>query len=117
MARTELTVQALSGSYPSAGSTLTYAAGDVANGNAFKMGGKELLLARNVSADTDYYITIDSVANALGRQADITEEDIAFGTTRVYGPFTDLKGWRQSDGMLYINVENADIELAVVTVL
>lgn len=113
MARTALTKTTAPGCYVPTFTEVTMNAADVANGNYFVMTGRELLVMRNSSADTDYYVTIDSVDDPFGRQEDITQVDIGFGDVVVWGP-VQLEGWRQSTGWLHINAENAAILIGVI---
>jgi hypothetical protein len=75
--------------------------------------GREVIIARNVSADTNYDVIITSAASSrTGRTGSLTYE-LAFGEQIQIGPL-GIDGWKQSDGMLYFAGEAADIEFAVV---
>jgi len=113
LARTNLTKTNAPGRYATTGANLTLANGDVVNGNQFKSTGKELLVARNTDGVTPYYLSVTSAADPYGRTGDISQHDLAPGETHVFGPFP-VQGWQQSDGNIYVNAENAAIELAVV---
>lgn len=115
MARTVVAKSNALGPYKGAWDTLTMAAGDVANGNYFVLTGKEILVMYNSSADTAYHVTIHSVDDSFGRQEDITEVDIPFGTYRMFGPIY-LEGWAQTNNWLHVNVENAAILLGVIVI-
>jgi hypothetical protein len=110
---TELTKSTAPGAYPTAGVAVAFAAADVAGKNYFIGTGRELVIARNTSADTPYTITIVSAADEMGRTGNITAESIAFGVTRMYGPFA-RSGWAQSTGHVHLEAENAAIEFAVI---
>jgi hypothetical protein len=110
---TELTKSTAPGGYPTAGVAVTFAAADVAGKNYFISTGRELLVARNTSADTPYTITIVSAADEMGRTGNITAESIAFGVTRMYGPFP-RSGWSQSTGHINVEAANEAIEFAVI---
>jgi hypothetical protein len=118
MARLALTPQTLLGSYPAlpltanaADVTFTAAGASFADGAGFPLTGGEILLAKNANAGAQT-VTITSVADELKRTGDITTYSIGIGEIAVFGPF-DIKGWRQSDGKLYIAASAADISFAV----
>lgn len=92
----------------------TMTAGDASNGNTVPwVGNRMMLLLQNVSTDTDYYVTVTSVADRFGRTtAILTQYDVNFGGDPE-GIILDREGWQQSDGALYIDVENAAVEFAV----
>lgn len=110
MVRTLLTPVTLPTAYSLTPATVTWDAGDVANGNAFVMTGREILLARNVNAGAQT-ITITSVA-INGRLGHISAYSIGAGLTKVFQQFP-FAGWRQSDSRLWIDVGHADVLLAV----
>lgn len=114
MARTELTVTTLQGAYGAYGANeadVTMAAADVANGNTVEMQEGDILLAHNTGG-APYYLTIDGVADPYGRDTGIEQYDIDADELAVFGPY-QFPGWRQSDGGLYIDAENAAIRLGV----
>lgn len=111
MAATALTVTEISSLYPSAGDEFAFEASDPTNTNTFTLTGREIILALNSSADTEYDITISSTPDAQGRTGDLVET-IPFGEYRVYMLAT--RGWRNSSRKVVIDTENADILLAVI---
>jgi hypothetical protein len=113
MARTALTPNTGVVTNPAAGAALVWTAADVANGNKVALTGKELVLAWNTHATTPYTVTMTSAADGLGRTKDITTESIAAGDIHQFG-VPQLEGWRQSDGTLSLNAENAAIKFAIV---
>lgn len=113
MARTTLTKSDAPGSYPTAGVTVTFTAADTTNGNQFKMTANDLLLVRAVGASGTF--TITTVANERGRTGNITTEAIADGAFKVLGPFKETRGWRQTDGYLYVTGSAAEVLFAVIT--
>lgn len=117
MARTAISIQTPVtpfGAVTAGDLDITFAAGDAANGNYFTCTGKELLLAYNSDGANPYYITIDSVDDEKGRQEDITEYSLAAGDyVAITVGMTNQKGWKQTNGQIYVNVENAAVELAV----
>ncbi len=116
MPRTALTVVALPTPYVTTGPVdpgLT--AGDVANGNDFTLTGDEIVIVRNVNVAAKT-ITITSFSSPItGRVGHITAFSIPAAGIRVFQKFT-VAGWRQADGKLYIDVEHADVEIAVVRI-
>lgn len=116
MARTELTVTDLVGPYPSlqpAANALdvTFAACDTVNGNYFDASGEDILLAWNDGGADAYYFTITSVVDAKNRTGDITEYDVGIDEIAAF----KLKnlGWRQTDGGIYVDGENASLKFAI----
>ena len=113
MARTDITPLTIPTRWATTPLEITPVAADVGNGNSFTLSGDEILITYNSSADTDYYVTIDSVADTFGRESHITQFDIPFGDYYAFPRFA-VEGWIQSDGKLYIDCENAAILLMVI---
>lgn len=115
MARQVHAHQAGSGKYPVLADldALTWTAADVANFEETEYGDRVVILARNVSADTAYDVTITSIASSKTGRTGTLVKELAFGAQLIIGPL-GADGWRQSDGNLYFAGENADIEFAVV---
>ena len=113
MARTALTKTIAPGSFPTAGVVATFAAADVVNKNSFVMTSKEILLVKNAHATNPQTVTINSVADEMGRSGDITTFSIAAGDTAVFGPFKDKTGWAQSGGVMYLEGSTTDITFCV----
>lgn len=107
MARTTLTVTAPKGPHPGVVTAnlldVTYAAADQANGNQFQHTGKELLLMRNSHATNAGTVTVKSVADDFGRTQDITTYNLDAGEFAAF-LMTDTRGWRQGDGMIYLDI-------------
>ena len=97
----------------SAGQVLTWVAGDTVNHHSFVWTGKELLLAKNTHATTEYNVVIASVADGQGRQG-IINTPIPAGETAVFGPFVDPRGWVQDNGRINLQAGNAAVQLAIV---
>ena len=112
MPRTSVTKTNAPGPYPAAGVTLTFEVRN-ADGNKFIMTGNDLLIVRNTHASASASVTINSVANQLGRTKDITAQTVAASTDRVFGPFLSKDGWSQG-GELYFEASSNDISFAVV---
>ncbi len=113
MTRTLLTPVSLPGGYALVPATLPFVSGDVANGNAFAHTGQEILIAQNtdVAAKT---ITVTSKADpTYGRTGHISAYSIPAGEFRVFQKFP-IKGWRQTDNRIYVDVSHANVKLAVI---
>ena len=115
MPRTEITVNEAAERYPtlpvSANALdFSFTAGDVANGNAYVATGREVVIFRNVNAGAQTF-TLDSVADEQGRTGDITAYSLGAAEFAVLYP--PLRGFQQSDGMIYIDVSHADVTIAV----
>lgn len=118
MARTDLTVTPVVGPYPSLQPAalsldITFAAADVANGNQFAGSGEDILLVWNDGGAAAYYFTATSKADALNRTGDITQYDVAIDAISQF-KFKNL-GWRQADGKIYLDAENASLKFAVLS--
>jgi len=117
MARTALTVQTLKTPFQvitAGGADFTLAAGDgTGDGNSFVATGKELLIAHN-DGTAAYTVTIDSVADEKNREGDITSYSMAAGDRAAFTVgMTNEKGWKQTGGVIHVNVNNSAIKLAV----
>lgn len=115
MARTSITKSTLQGPYPTLPVTanlldLTFEAADVANKNQFAGAGDDILLAWNTGASA-YTVTFTSVADDKKRTGDVTTYSIGAGDIAAFR-FKDA-GWKQSDGKIYIEAENAAVKFAV----
>lgn len=113
MARTALPIESAPGSTPLTAETLTWTAADVANGNQFTLTGRELLLVSNVGAST-HTVTFQAVAVG-GRQDPLhnTAINVAAGAYVLFGDF-DTRGFKQTDGYLYVSANHAEIEFLVI---
>lgn len=118
MARTALTVQTTIAKHPASvaanAADFTFAAGDAGNGNYFVHTGRQLILARNTGAGART-ITLQSAPDVLNREQDITAYSIGAGEFAIFPQPLALDGWRQSNGQFYIDVEHAEVTLAVIT--
>lgn len=118
MPRTALTPQTAIAKHPGTlaanAADFTFAAGDASNGNYFVSSGNQLIVARNTGAGART-ITLTSAADSLNRLGTITAYSIGAGEFAVFTQGLTIDGWRQSDGQFYINVEHAEVTLAVIT--
>jgi hypothetical protein len=121
MARTNIVATALGavGSYPSAAQisgddmvpSLT-GTSDPTDRSTALIDGKTLLLAHNTDSGPQT-ITITSVADALNRTLDIAQT-LEAGEIWIFGPVKSL-GWNQSGNVLFIDVSDPKIQIAVLT--
>ncbi len=95
---------------------LTMTTGDAGNGHVTPIvDGKTVVLAYNSDAALARTITIASVADSLNRKGDITAYSLPIGVIATFGPFKQ-SGWNQSSPAgLWIDVSNAAMLLAVIT--
>jgi hypothetical protein len=96
---------------PADSADITFDAGDDVNGNAVQNAGNELVLVNNTGGGAGT-ITFTAAPDSIGRTGSISAYSVGAGEIAVFGPFPTSQ-WRQSDGMLYINVSAATMELAV----
>lgn len=115
MARTTLTPSVALGSYGAAGVVLTFTAADTTNQNRVLWTGRSLIIAKNTGASARTVTITSAPHGATGRLGSISAYSIAAGATAMLGPYSNPDGWRQSDGYLYLEANNAEVEFAVVT--
>lgn len=94
-----------------AGVVLTATAADPVNFQQTTHTGRELIIAHNTGA-VARTVTITS-APLFGRTKHITSDSIAAGAREVFGPFP-VAGWRQDDGNLYFQADNAEVTFSVI---
>lgn len=115
MARQVHTVRNGTGKYPTSAQLVPFAllAADDTNYEQCDFTGRETIIAYNSSTDTAYDVTIESVAsNRTGRSGNLVVE-VPFGEIVHIGPL-GLDGFKQSDGKLYFQGEDAAILFGVV---
>lgn len=84
--------------------------GDAVEGHVLANSGRERLFVRNASVDTGYDVTIRFNKTVDGQAVTSYVEEVAFGTTQVFGPF-DTENYGTS---VLIDVENANLKLRAV---
>lgn len=99
---------------PRSGTAVSWQPADVANGNAFRVTGREVLLVYN-SGDTAANLTIASIQDPYRRERDISES-IPANAYYLYGPFS-LEAWRQSDGNVYVNATSANVRFLLISLV
>lgn len=118
MARTTITAQAPLGAYPvlpisAAGADMIFTAtDDPLDRQTPLISGKTLVFAYNSGASART-ITFTSAEDTFHRKGDITAYSVAAGKVAMFGPFSS-GGWATS-GQLYIDISNAELRLAVIT--
>lgn len=118
MARTNIAAQSFIGAYPTlpigaGGADLTFSNGDVANGNSSALvDNKTVVLAYNTDSSA-HTVTFTSAPDTLNRAGDISAYSVAAGKVAAFGPFKAV-GWAVG-GVLEINVSDATMHLAVIT--
>ena len=111
-----LTVQTIKGPFDAiaaGGADFTLAAGST-DGDTFQCTGREILIAYNSDGANPYTITITSVDDEKGRSEDIAAYSLAAGDYAVFGVgLTNAKGWKNSSGLVAVDVENVAVKWAV----
>lgn len=114
MARQSLTKTSGTGRYPTAGVAVTMTAANTTDKEQFALTGREVILIHNTGASSRTY-TITSVADPFtGRSGDVSAVSIAAGAIHCIGPMGP-DGWRQTDGNLYLEANNAEVKFGVYT--
>lgn len=114
MAETALTKTVALGSYQSDITTLTMIAADTVNQNSFIASGKDLVILHNTGA-AQRTVTITSVADpSYGRSGDVSAVTIEIGEYCIFGPMK-LPGWENTDGLILIESNHAEVKIGVVT--
>ena len=94
------------------GADVAFTAADVSNKNSFVSTGREYIFAQNTGASA-YTVTVTSAADDLGRTKDIDAYSLGAGEFMVVGPVKQ-RGWRQSDGKVYLEAENAAVKFLII---
>ena len=119
MARTNIVAQSLLGSYPALpvspgaadpGFTST---SDPTDRVTALVDSKTIVIAKN-SDVSNHTITFTSVPDTLLRPGDITAYQVDAGDISIFGPFKNA-GWGQTGNLLFIDVSDAHVQLAVIT--
>lgn len=113
MVRVEIAKQVVKGPYADDALTVAMTAADPTNDHAADFFEGMMLLAINTHATTPYNVTVTSAPDSHGRTNDLVESAIAAGQILIFGPFT-RDGWRQTDGSLYFEADNAAVKFAVI---
>lgn len=116
VARTTLTPLSVAGPYPvlpvvADSLDFAFAAADNTNGNDFIITGKELLLVQN-SDSSAHTFTATSVPDQLNRTGDITTYSMAAGEFAAFS-FSNIAGWKQADGKVWLAANSNLIKFAV----
>lgn len=119
MARTTLTRTTPLGPYPTlqpaAGALdITMTAADIVNLNQFLLDGPIIVIAQNTDS-VARTITITSTTDPQNRSGDITTYSIAAGGLACIR-IDQYPGWKQSDGFLYLQANNALVKLGAIRI-
>lgn len=116
MARTTITAKTALGAYGdysvANAADFTFTAADASDKNQVVATNNDLVLAYN-SGGSPYTVTITSVDDPFGRSEDVSAYSLGAGEYAVFGPMKNL-GWKQSDGYLYFEANNASVKFAVI---
>lgn len=115
MPRVEITVQTGTGKYPTLAQLdpFAFTACHATDLNECDFTGREVIIAYNSSADTNYDFTVESLASQrTGRTLNLVKE-IPFGEHIVIGPL-GVDGFAQTGNKLYFTAENAAILVGIV---
>lgn len=105
---------AINGTITAGAAALNWTACDSVNGNSVILTGREVLLIQNSGA-SPYTVTVSSVADQLGRFADITAYSLPATSFAFFGPFP-LNGWAQTTNPRTLNFtgSNVAVKFAVI---
>ena len=92
---------------------LAAAAGDAVLGNAVVCTGKELVFVTNTDAGDPHSITFTAIDDSIGRGGTLVYA-VGASEMAVLGPFAVEYFKQSADGMLYIDVDDAQLEIAVI---
>lgn len=93
---------------------LVTTAADVSNKNqvAYGNASRLLIIAINTHTATSYTVSITSAPDAFGRLGDIATYQLEAGNAMIM--ILNRDGWRQSDGQLYLEANNASVVFGAV---
>jgi hypothetical protein len=93
---------------------LVWTDSDSGDGMQFTASGKDILLVRNdeVSAQT---VTITTADDDIGRSGEVDAYSVGAGEIAVFGMF-NTQHWRQTDGMVYVDMSDDGVQIIVVRV-
>lgn len=90
---------------------VVFTAADISNLNQFRLETGDIVLAWNSGA-SPYTVTLTSVVDEKNRTGDVTAYSLAAADVMVFGPLQQ-KGWRQTDGFMYLQASNALVKFAI----
>lgn len=113
MARQTLTKTTVPGPNPTAGAAVTMTAADTTNKEQFAVSDGDVILVQNTGGST-YTYTVKSVADPIyGRTGDVNAVSIAAGA--IHAVRVGVEGWRQTDGYVYLEANNAAVKWGILT--
>lgn len=116
MGRTTLTRTTPLGPYPSLpvsadGLDGVWTAADVSNKNQFVLDGPHLVQFWNSGA-SPYTVTLTSTVDPQNRTGDVTAYSLAAGDIGEF-KVDQYSGWRQTDGYMYLEANNAAVKFNI----
>jgi hypothetical protein len=114
MPRTAIAVTNVPTPYDVDGETVTLTNADTVNHHDFDATRAELLLVLNTDAAVARTVTIKAVADRFGRAVDSLFAVPALGY-RVFN-LRALEGWQQTTGKIHVDVDHANLRLAVLRI-
>lgn len=106
----QLTVKDIPGAYDDQMDTPGFESAS-AGGDSFTVTGEEYILLKNDDS-VDTQVTINSVADDLGRKNDLTDTVPASGGITIVGPMK-REGWEQGDGTIKITYPDGPGQISV----
>jgi len=96
---------------------LVFQAADTVNQNQFALGfGKYVVLARNTHATTTYTVTFTSAVDPrTKRSGNITAYSLEAGDQMAF-LIDSQDGWKQTDGMFYLEANNASVQFCILRI-
>jgi hypothetical protein len=121
MARTNISTQSPLGPYPAGGSVsaaaldLAWTAADATNHNKFKFSGSDVVLVWNTDSGS-HNLALTSAPDEHGRSADIASYAVGAGKISLFDFRNGAAGWKQSDGNVYLQADDATVKFAVLSI-
>ncbi len=117
MARTTLTRTTPLGPYPSLpvsanGLDVVMTAADIANNNQILLDGPMIVIAQNTDT-VDRTITLTSSSDPQNRTGDIFAYTLSADEIAAF-KIDQVAGWKQADGYLYLQANNAAVKLGAI---
>ena len=117
MGRTTLTRTTPLGPYPTLQPAadaldLLLTAADVANNNQILLDGPMIIVAHNSGASART-LTLTSAVDSQNRTGDISAYSIGAGEVACF-KLDQVGGWKQTDGYLYLQANNAEVKIGAI---
>lgn len=112
MARQTLTKTTVPGPNPTAGVAVTMTAANTTDKEQYTVADGDVILVHNTGLSSRTY-TVTSVADPFGRTGDVSGVSIAAGA--IHALRVGLEGWRQTNGYVYLEANNAEVKFGILT--